>query len=87
VLTASTDAFHLAVMVSAGLLLVGAVVNGVGIRNPAPAGRRMGPGAEQPPGSGAEAPSGPVRSASEGSPREAAARPPRGPAADPPPDG
>lgn len=31
---ASTDAFHLAMMVSAGLLLVGAAVNGFGIRNP-----------------------------------------------------
>jgi EmrB/QacA subfamily drug resistance transporter len=31
---ASTDAFHLAMLVSAGLLLTGAVVNGVGIRNP-----------------------------------------------------
>jgi EmrB/QacA subfamily drug resistance transporter len=31
---ASTDAFHLAMLVSAVLLLVGAAVNGVGIRNP-----------------------------------------------------
>jgi EmrB/QacA subfamily drug resistance transporter len=36
---ASTDAFHLATLVSAGLLLVGAAVNAVGIRNPAPAER------------------------------------------------
>jgi hypothetical protein len=32
--TASTDAFHLAVMVGAVLLLAGAFVNAVGIRNP-----------------------------------------------------
>ncbi len=31
---ASTDAFHLAMLISAGLLLSGAVVNAVGIRNP-----------------------------------------------------
>lgn len=31
---ASTDAFHLAMMVSAGLLLVGSAINAVGIRNP-----------------------------------------------------
>jgi MFS family permease len=31
---ASTDAFHLAVIVAAGLMLVGAAVNGLGIRNP-----------------------------------------------------
>jgi EmrB/QacA subfamily drug resistance transporter len=31
---ASTDAFHLAALVAAALMLVGAVVNGVGIRNP-----------------------------------------------------
>ena len=31
---ASTDAFHLAMIVSAGLLLAGAAINGVGIRNP-----------------------------------------------------
>ena len=32
---ASTDAFHLAMIVSAGLLLAGAAINGFGIRNPA----------------------------------------------------
>jgi hypothetical protein len=32
--TASTDAFHLSVLVAAGLLFVGAGVNAVGIRNP-----------------------------------------------------
>ena len=32
---ASTDAFHLAMLISAALLAVGAVVNAVGIRNPA----------------------------------------------------
>jgi EmrB/QacA subfamily drug resistance transporter len=31
---ASTDAFHLAVLVAAGLMFVGAAVNGFGIRNP-----------------------------------------------------
>jgi DHA2 family multidrug resistance protein-like MFS transporter len=31
---ASTDAFHLAMLVSALLLFVGAAVNGIGIRNP-----------------------------------------------------
>jgi hypothetical protein len=31
---ASTDSFHLAVLVAAGLMLVGAAVNAVGIRNP-----------------------------------------------------
>ena len=33
---ASTDAFHLAMLVSAGLCLAGAAVNAVGIRNPPP---------------------------------------------------
>ena len=33
---ASTDAFHLAMIVSAALLLAGAAMNGVGIRNPTP---------------------------------------------------
>lgn len=33
---ASTDAFHLAMLVSAGLCLVGAAVNAFGIRNPSP---------------------------------------------------
>jgi hypothetical protein len=47
--TASTEAFHLAMLVAAGLLVTGAAVNGTGIRNPAPAGRHFGPGAEQPP--------------------------------------
>jgi len=31
---ASTDAFHLAMVTSAGLLLLGAAINGIGIRNP-----------------------------------------------------
>lgn len=34
--SASVDAFHLAMLVSAGLLLAGAAVNATGIRNPAP---------------------------------------------------
>jgi hypothetical protein len=58
---ASTDAFHLAMFVGAGLLLVGAAVNAFGIRNPAPEGRRLGPAAEQPPGDGSVASTGPVR--------------------------
>jgi EmrB/QacA subfamily drug resistance transporter len=63
---ASTEAFHLAMFVAAGLLMTGAVVNGFGIRNPAPAGRHMGPGAERPPPeSGAGTPRGPVQSDSE----------------------
>ena len=33
---ASTDAFHLAMLVSAGLLVVGAGINAVGLRNPPP---------------------------------------------------
>jgi EmrB/QacA subfamily drug resistance transporter len=58
---ASTEAFHLAMFVAAGLMAAGAVVNGVGIRNPAPASRHLGPGAEQPPPEpGAGTPSGPV---------------------------
>ncbi len=63
---ASTQAFHLAMFVAAGLLLAGAAVNAFGIRNPAPAGRRMGPGAEQPPPeSGSHGAGGPVRAAAE----------------------
>ena len=86
--TASTDAFHLAMAVSAGLLVVGAAVNGIGIRNPAPAGRRMGPGGEQPPpDSGIGSPGGPVRAAPAGDRREPATHRPTGPAADAPPPG
>jgi EmrB/QacA subfamily drug resistance transporter len=59
---ASTDAFHLAMLVSAGLLLLGAAVNGTGIRNPSAAGRSMGPGMEQPPDqSGSGTATGPVK--------------------------
>jgi len=32
---ASTSSFHLAMVIGAGLLLAGAIVNAVGIRNPA----------------------------------------------------
>ena len=83
--TASTDAFHLAVLVSAGLLIAGAAVNGVGIRDPAPSGRRGGPGAEQaPPRSGAGSAGGPVHARAPG-PADGPSRPaqPRGPAAEP----
>jgi EmrB/QacA subfamily drug resistance transporter len=62
--SASTDAFHLAVAVSAGLLLAGATINGSGIRNPSASGRRQGPGGEQPPGHGS-APVTPVRATPE----------------------
>jgi len=62
---ASTEAFHLAMLVAAGLMLAGAAVNGLGIRNPAPTGRHLGPGAEQPPGSGSGTPSGPVQVAAD----------------------
>ena len=43
---ASTDAFRLAMIVSAGLLLAGAAINGFGIRNPSP--REMEAAAEAP---------------------------------------
>ena len=59
---ASTDAFHLAMLVAAGMLFAGAAVNGFGIRNPSAAGRHMGPAGEQPPpGAGSGAPTGPVK--------------------------
>ena len=58
---ASTEAFHLAMFVGAGLMVTGAAVNGFGIRNPAPSGRHFGPAAEQPPPEpGAGTPAGPV---------------------------
>ncbi|HET6747874.1 MAG TPA: MFS transporter [Actinomycetes bacterium] len=62
---ASTDSFHLAMLVAAGLMAAGAAINGFGIRNPAPAGRHLGPGAEQPPGTGSGTASGPVQVAAE----------------------
>ena len=63
---ASVDAFHLAMMVAAGLLLAGAAVNGFGIRNPSAAGRRLGPAGEQPPPEpGSGSPVGPVKVARE----------------------
>jgi EmrB/QacA subfamily drug resistance transporter len=63
---ASTEAFHLAMFVAAGLMVSGAAVNGFGIRNPAPTGRHFGPGAEQPPPeSGSGTASGPVQVAAE----------------------
>jgi hypothetical protein len=59
---ASTEAFHLAMLVAAALMMAGAAVNGFGIRNPAPAGRHLGPGVEQPPPEpGPGTPSGPVQ--------------------------
>jgi hypothetical protein len=85
--TASTDAFHLAVLVSAGLLFAGAAVNGVGIRNPAPSGRRGGPGAERPPPeSGSGSAGGPLRGhAAEPSGHPSPTAAPRGPAGEPDP--
>ena len=63
--SASAEAFHFAILVGAGLLATGAAVNGLGIRNPAPSGRHLGPGAEQPPpDSGAETGVGTVTVAS-----------------------
>lgn len=51
---ASTEAFHLAMFVAAGLMATGAAVNGFGIRNSAPGGRNDDSGAGQsPPESGA----------------------------------
>jgi EmrB/QacA subfamily drug resistance transporter len=80
--SASTDAFHLAMTVSATLLLVGAVINAVGIRNPARAGRRTGPGGEQPPRQEAAGAGGPVRGSPEGFGGEESSRAPTGPARD-----
>jgi len=81
---ASTDAFHLAALVSAGLLLIGAAINGVGIRNPGAEGRHAGPGGEQPPGEGVGA-GGPVRGSREafGGDRGAPPRARTGPAREP----
>src|SRR4029450_3781244 len=63
---ASTEAFHLAMLVAAGLMLAGGAVNARGIRDPAPAARHLGPAAEQPPPEpGAGTPSGPVQGAAE----------------------
>jgi hypothetical protein len=42
---ASTDAFHLAMLVSAGLCLAGAGVNALGIRNPSKETVEASPGA------------------------------------------
>jgi hypothetical protein len=84
--SASTDAFHLAMFVAAGLLLVGGAVNGFGIRNPAPEGRRLGPAAEQPPPDrGSSASAGPVRGAEVVDESVGTAPLGTGPAADPPP--
>jgi hypothetical protein len=78
--SASTDAFRLAMLVSAGLLLVGSAINGVGIRNPGEEGRHRGPGGEQQPSDAASA-SGPVRVSAEGfGERARPRREPTGPA-------
>ncbi|MEA2682861.1 MAG: hypothetical protein QOK05_1189 [Chloroflexota bacterium] len=45
---ASTDAYHLAMFVAAGLLFAGALVNAVGIRNPAPVGGAAGQPSRKP---------------------------------------
>jgi MFS family permease len=62
---ASTQAFHLSMLVAAGLLVVGAGVNGFGIRNPVKSGRHLGPAGEQPPPEAGGGPGGPVRTAPE----------------------
>jgi Major Facilitator Superfamily len=79
--TASTEAFHLAMLVAAALMAAGAAVNGFGIRNPAPAGRHLGPGAEQPPPeSGSGTPSGPVQVGAEEFRKQQPQADPTGPA-------
>lgn len=78
---ASTDAFRLAMLVSVGLLLAGAAINAVGIRNPSAEGRHGGPGREQPPHEGAGA-GGPVQAAAT-TDGAAPSRPPTGPAREP----
>ncbi len=79
--TASTEAFHFAMFVAAGLLLVGSAVNALGIRNPSRT--ATGPGAEQPPPEGHEAPTGALRGG--GHERQPPpARAPTGPASEPP---
>lgn len=50
---ASVDAFRLAAILSGALLVGGAVVNGIGLRAAAPAGRREEEGVEEPAGEGA----------------------------------
>jgi hypothetical protein len=81
---ASTDAFHLAMLVAAALMATGAVVNWLGIRDPAPAGRHLGPGAEQPPSEGSSSPVGAVKvGADEFAAGATAAGERTGPAADP----
>jgi EmrB/QacA subfamily drug resistance transporter len=82
-LTASTDAFHLAMLVAAALMASGAIVNGLGIRNPSPSGRHMGPGGEQPPSEGSSSPVGAVKVGSEEFAARATAGERTGPAADP----
>jgi EmrB/QacA subfamily drug resistance transporter len=78
---ASTEAFHLAMLVAAALMAAGAAVNGAGIRNPAPAGRHLGPGAEQPPPeAGSGTPSGPVQVGAEEFTKQQPQADPTGPA-------
>ena len=79
---ASTDAFHLAMVVSVGLLLAGAAINAVGIRNPSAEGRHGGPGGEQPPYEAAGA-GGPMHGAPEDHGGMQPSRPPTGPAREP----
>jgi EmrB/QacA subfamily drug resistance transporter len=70
--SASTDAFRLAMIVSAALLLAGSAINALGIRNPSMEGHHGGPGAEPPP-DGEAAAGDPARAEGEGS--AAVARP------------
>jgi len=53
---ASTDAFHLAMLIGAGLLVAGALVNAVGIRNPRPAAAAEAPAEAGSPRSAASEP-------------------------------
>jgi EmrB/QacA subfamily drug resistance transporter len=82
---ASTDAFHLSMLVAAGLLGAGALINGLGIRNPSAAGLRSGPAGETPaPQAGAVSPRTPVPGSGNEPPVSPVARGRRGPAFDPP---
>ena len=82
---ASTEAFHLSMLVAAGLLAVGATINAVGIRNPSRSGPRTGHAAEQPaPASGAVSPREPIPAATDDPDPAPTARRKRGPAFDPP---
>jgi EmrB/QacA subfamily drug resistance transporter len=69
--SASTDAFRLAMLVSAALLLAGSAINAVGIRDPSREGGHGGPGAERRPVGESAAGGSPVHAEGEGSARQA----------------